>query len=439
MDEERALPLSFPGAGSRVAMLSVHTSPLAKLGGYAAGGMNVYVRETARQLGRLGFQVDIFTRDIGSEPEILLLDANVRLISLQAGPRKPVDKAESIELLPAFLHAMRSFRQLHDLHYDLLHSHYWQAGWVASLLGPRWGIPHVATFHTLGEIKNRAFAGENESEERIEAERRIVQAADGIICFSEHEQKLLNRLYGAAPDRVAVVPCGVDLRRFRPLDRADCRRTLSLDQRPLVLYVGRLEPLKGIDILIRAMARLKQSEARLLVVGGDAHASSQLRQLTRLAIALGIEDRVTFAGAVEQADLPRYYNAADVCVMPSHYESFGLVAVEAMACGTPVIASRVGGLTTTVEDGKTGYLIPWRYPEPFAEKIDLVLSNERIRDDLGRRARRSMLRFGWERVAEGLAAEYRRLWQERAAGDACHGPAAARSTLAHACSAPLGH
>jgi D-inositol-3-phosphate glycosyltransferase len=436
MDGERSLPLCFPGAGSRVAMLSVHTSPLARLGGYAAGGMNVYVRETARQLGRLGFKVDIFTRDVGSDPEILHLDANVRLISLEAGPQRHVDKAESIELLPAFLHAMRSFRQVHDLHYDLLHSHYWQAGWIASLLGPRWGIPHVATFHTLGEIKNRAFAGENESQQRIEAERRIVQTADGIVCFSEHERKLLNSLYGADLDRVAVVPCGVDLRRFRPLDQAECRSSLNLDRRPVVLYVGRLEPLKGIDILIRAMARLNHSAARLIVVGGDAHAAPQVRRLTRLAAELGIKDRVTFAGAVEQSDLPRYYNAADVCVMPSHYESFGLVAVEAMACGTPVIASRVGGLTTTIEDGKTGYLMPWRHPEPFAEKIDLVLSSAQLRDDLGRRARRSMLRFSWERVAQGLAAEYRRLWQERAAGDACHGSG---STLAHACSAPLGH
>jgi D-inositol-3-phosphate glycosyltransferase len=400
--------------------------------------MNVYVRETARQLARLGFKVDIFTRDVGTEPEVLQLDANVRLISLQAGPRRPVDKTESIELLPAFLHAMRSFRQLHDLHYDLLHSHYWQAGWVASLLGPRWGIPHVATFHTLGEVKNRALASENESEQRIEAERRIVQAADGIVCFSEHERRLLDSLYDADPDRVAVVPCGVDLHRFRPLNQTECRRTLGLDQRPIVLYVGRLEPLKGVDILVQAMSLLTRSDAQLLIVGGDTHAASELRQLNRLARSLGLEDRISFAGAVEQSTLPLYYNAADVCVMPSHYESFGLVAVESMACGTPVIGSRVGGLATTVGDGKTGYLIPWRLPKPFAEKIDLVLSDEQLRGNLGRRARRSMAQFSWECVAQGLAAEYRRLWQERAAGDACHGPVASYSIAGHACGAPLG-
>jgi D-inositol-3-phosphate glycosyltransferase len=420
-------------------MLSVHTSPLARLGGYAAGGMNVYVRETARQLSRLGYQIDVFTRDAGSEPEVLHLDTNVRLISLQAGPPRPVDKAESIELLPAFLHAMRSFRQRHDLHYDLLHSHYWQAGWVASLLATRWGIPHIATFHTLGEIKNRALASENESEHRIESERRIVRGADAIVCFSEHERRLLGSLYGADPDRVAVVPCGVDLYRFRPLDRGECRRSLNLDARPLVLYVGRLEPLKGLDILIRAMAQLKQSEARLLVVGGDAHSTAEQRRLSRLAHSVGLEGRITFAGAVEQSILPFYYNAADVCVMPSHYESFGLVAVEAMACGTPVIGSRVGGLATTVEDGRTGYLIPWRRPEPFAEKIDLVLSNPELRNNLGRGARQAMRGFSWQNVAQGLAAEYAHVWQQREDGEACHGPAASGSVAAHACGAPLGH
>ena len=431
------LPLAFPGAGTRIATLSVHTSPLARLGGYAAGGMNVYVRETARQLGRLGYSVDIFTRDDGSQPAVLELEPGVRLISLQAGPRGPVAKEETIELLPEFLNAMRRFRQVHGLHYDMLHSHYYQAGWVASLLAPRWGIPHVAMFHTLGEVKNRALLSENETELRIAIERRITQAADRVICFSEHERQVLTSLYGAASERVAVIPCGVDLDRFRPLDRDACRLALGFGAGPIVLYVGRLEPLKGIDILVEAIAQLEQVDARLLIVGGDNQAAPEVRQLRRLAVSLGVERRIQFVGAVEQAELPRYYNAADVCVMPSYYESFGLVAVEAMACGTPVIGSRVGGLATTIEDGETGYLIPWRCPEPFAERIDLVLSNDELRRNLGRSARRSMRRFSWERVSRGLAAEYARVWQERASGDPCHGssPASASSASPHtACS-----
>lgn len=414
-------PLIFPGAGTRIATLSVHTSPLARLGGYAAGGMNVYVRETARRLGRLGYSIDIFTRDDGSQPPVLALEPNARLISLEAGPREPVAKSESIELLPAFLHAMRSFRQHHDLHYDLLQSHYWQAGWVASLLAPRWGIPHVATFHTLGEVKNRALLSENETEQRISAERRIAQTADRVICFSEHERQVLTSVYGSAPDHVEVIPCGVDLQRFQPLDNAECRQALGLGSVPIVLYVGRLEALKGIDILVLAMAQLERSDAQLLIVGGDSQAEAEVRDLKQLAASLGIESRVRFVGAVEQSELPRYYNAADVCVMPSYYESFGLVAVEAMACGTPVIGSRVGGLATTIEDGETGYLIPWRCPEPFAERIDLILSNGELRRNLSRSARRSMMRFGWDGVARDLAAEYAQVWQERAFGYACHG------------------
>ncbi len=414
-------PLTFPGAGTRIAMISVHTSPLARLGGYAAGGLNVYVRETALRLGRLGYSVDIYTRDDGTQPPTVSLGRGVRLLSIEAGPRQPVSKERSAALLPAFLHAMRQFRQQHDLHYDLLHSHYWHAGWVASLLAPRWGIPHVAMFHTLGEVKNRAHFSEHETDERIDAERRIAQSADRIICFGEHERQVLTGFYGAAPERVEIIPCGVNLRRFRPLRKEQARRSLGLGSEPVVLYVGRLEPLKGVDILIQAMAQLERRQARLLIVGGDEQAAAEVERLQALAAALDIAERIRFVGSVEQDKLAVYYNAADVCVMPSYYESFGLVAVEAMACGTPVVASRVGGLATTVQDGETGYLIPWRCPEPFAERIDLILSNDELRANLGRSARQAMQRFGWDRVTRALAAEYAHVWSERAAGAACHG------------------
>ena len=413
-------PISLPGAGARIAMLSVHTSPLARPGGYAAGGMNVYIRETARHLARLGYSVDVFTRDDGSRPEVVSLGRGARLVSVVAGPRQPLQKERIPGCLPEFLNGMRSFRQRHDLHYDLLHSHYWHAGWVASLLGPRWGAPHVTMFHTLGEVKNRARLSEHEPDLRIEAEQRIAQSADRIICAGEHERQVLVNLYGADPDRTAVVPCGVDLRRFRPLDRDTCRRTLGLGDAPIVLFVGRVEPLKGIDILVEAMAQLERRDARLLVVGGDAQAAGEVHRLQARAAALGIDDRVTFIGAVEQAQLPCYYNAADVCAVPSFYESFGMVAVESMACGTPVIASRVGGLATTIRDGETSYLIPWRCPEPFAERIDLLIENDELRRNLGRAARRAMYRFGWPKIAAALAAEYTRLWTEHAGGATCH-------------------
>ena len=425
-------PIALPGAGARIAMISVHTSPLARPGGYGAGGMNVYIRETACHLARLGYSVDVFTRDDGSQPAIVSLGPRARVLSIAAGPRQPIPKEHVPDHLPAFLHAMRTFRQQHDLHYDLLHSHYWHAGWVAGLLGPRWGAPHVTMFHTLGKVKNRARLSEHEPDLRIEAETRIAQSADRIICAGEHERQVLVDLYGADAGRTAIVPCGVDLRRFRPMDRDACRRALGLGDAPLVLFVGRVEPLKGIDILVEAMAQLERTDAKLLIVGGDAQAAPEIARLNARAAALGVAGRIVALGAVDQSQLPSYYNAADVCVVPSFYESFGMVAVESMACGTPVIASRVGGLATTIRDGETSYLIPWRCPEPFAERIDLLIENDELRRNFGRAARRGVHRFGWPRIAAALAAEYTRLWTERAEGMTCHALSPYEHTLCEA-------
>lgn len=417
----KAQAVALPGAGARIAMISVHTSPLALPGSYAAGGMNVYIRETAKHLARLGYTVDIFTRDDGSCPTITSVAPGVRLVSLTAGPRRPIPKEQVPEHLPEFVHALRSFRQYQDLHYDLIHSHYWHAGWVARLLAPRWGVPHVTMFHTLGEVKNRARLSELEPDERIDSERRIVSEVNRIVCAGEHERRLLVELYDADPQRVAVVPCGVDLRRFRPLNQQAARKALGLSDDPLVLFVGRVEPLKGIDILVEAMAMIERRDARLLVVGGDDQAAGEVSRLRARAEQLRLDGRIRFVGAVEQSRLPTYYNAADVCVVPSFYESFGLVAVEAMACGVPVVASRVGGLTGTIRDGETGYLIPWRCPEPFAERIDLLLENDELRRNLGKAAHQATRGYGWRGVASRLAAEYTRLWQEQAYGVACHG------------------
>lgn len=429
-------PISLPGAAARIAMVSVHTSPTARPGGEAAGGMNVYIREISRHLARLGYEVDIFTRADGTLPELQPLDDGVRLIAVPAGPLAPIAKDEVQAYLPEFLHGMRRFRQQHDLHYDLIHSHYWHAGWIAMLLAPRWGVPHVSMFHTLGDVKNRARSSEHEPERRIAAERRIACSADRVICATEHERNLLMRLYGAEPERTAVIPCGVDVQRFRPLDRRCCRARLGLGPEPLVLYAGRVEPLKGIDILVDAMALLQQPDARLLVVGGDSEAAAEIERLRAQAASLGIVSRVTFVGAVDQSLLPLYYSAADICVVPSYYESFGLVAVEAMACGVPVVASHVGGLATTVRDAETGYLIPWRCPAPFAERIELLLENDELRGNIGRAAHEAMQRFSWPKVTAALAAEYTRLWQEAASGHACHGASgAALRAQHHACEA----
>ena len=398
----------------RVAMISYHTSPLAPLGGSDTGGMNVYVRQLSRELGQRGFLVDVFTRrQDASTPEVIEDGENVRVVHLEAGPRRPVDKGRLHQYLDQFEENMIRFASAAGLTYDLLHSHYWLSGRVALRLQERWGLPHVTMFHTLGEVKNRARVTEHEAPLRIQVEHRLATQADRIVCASQHEKHLLARLYDADPERVAVVPCGVDLDLFRPQDKEAARRALGYRDERIILFVGRIEPLKGIDILINAAAQLgEESDFHVLIVGGDRRSRQQVSHLQELASDLGIGERVCFLGAVDHEQLPLYYNAADVCVVPSYYESFGLVALEAMACGTPVVASRVGGLTGTVRDGETGYLISWRCPEPFAERLELLLGNEALRRRFGEAAREVVERYRWANVAEAMVALYRELLGE---------------------------
>jgi D-inositol-3-phosphate glycosyltransferase len=395
----------------RVAMISYHTSPLARLGGSETGGMNVYVRQLSRELGQRGFPVDVFTRrQDASTPDIVEDGENVRVVHLEAGPRQPVDKGRLHQHLDEFEESLVRFASEQGLTYDLLHSHYWFSGWVALRLQERWDLPHVTMFHTLGEVKNRARVTEHEAPLRIQVEHRLARQADRIVCASQHEKHLLVRLYDADPERIAVVPCGVDLDLFRPQDKEAARRALGYYDERIILFVGRIEPLKGIDILINAAAQLgEESDFHVLIVGGDRRSRQQVSRLQELASDLGIGERVWFLGAVDHEQLPLYYNAADVCVVPSYYESFGLVALEAMACGTPVVASRVGGLTGTVRDGETGYLISWRCPEPFAERLELLLGNEALRRRFGEAAREVVERYRWANVAEAVVGLYQEL------------------------------
>jgi D-inositol-3-phosphate glycosyltransferase len=265
-------------------------------------------------------------------------------------------------------------------------------------------------FHTLGEVKNRASLSENETELRISSEARIIAGADRVICATEQERDFVRQLYAADPTKLAVIPLGVDLDRFRPADKDSARAALGLKDERIILFVGRIEPLKGVDILINAAAMLESDvDCSVLIVGGDESSTAQLKTLRDLARERGIEHRVAFAGAVDHDKLPLYYNAADVCVVPSHYESFGLVAVEAMASGVPVVASRVGGLAGTVKDGETGYLVPWLCPEPFAERIEMLLENESLRRNLGEAARDAVSRYRWENVATAVLQVYAEL------------------------------
>ncbi len=391
----------------RIAQVSAHTSPLAPLGGRETGGMNVYVLELSRELARLGYEVDIFTRRDGELPRVEQVAPNLRLIRIDAGPAQPIEKEEIVACLPEFARNMRQFVTEQPGGYDLIHSHYWQSGWAGTILAREFDLPQVVMFHTLGEVKNRARFGEEEPKLRIRHERTIARRATAIVTASDHERLLLERYYGADPAKMHTVPCGIDLDLFQPRDRAAARAKLGLDAAaPVLLWVGRLEKLKGVEILVDAVAQLERRDVTLLIVGGDARAHELKGELQAQAASAGIAANVRFEGAVAHDSLPDYYSAADVCVVPSYYESFGLVAVEAMACGTPVVASRVGGLVSTVTDGVTGYLIPWRCPEPFAEKLDVLLGNPELRANFSRAAQRSVERFRWSTVGLRIADVY---------------------------------
>jgi D-inositol-3-phosphate glycosyltransferase len=402
---------------TRIAMLSYHSSPLASLGGAKAGGMNLYVRRVAEQLAARGLLVDVFTRrDDPDAAAVVEMAPGARLVHIAAGPAQPLDTDDLFPLVDRFVDGVEAFRASEDVSYDLLHSHYWLSAVAGERLAERWDVPKVAMFHTLGDVKLRARASETEPQTRLDAERELVHSVDRIVVATEHERQLLRQLYRVERSRVVVIPQGVDTDQFQPRDQSEARRELDLPEDGKVLVaVGRVEPLKGFDILIRALAEMtERASVTLVIVGGDARAAAEFARLTAIAEEVGVSSQVRFVGATDHQRVAYYYNAADVVVVPSFYESFGLVALEALASGVPVVASRVGGLTSTVADGRNGYLIPWRCPEPFAEKIDLLLANPPLRLALGRAGVSAVERYSWANVATALL----RLYEEMLGGDA---------------------
>ncbi len=405
----------------RVAMLSVHTCPLATLGGKETGGMNVYVRDLSRELGRRGIAVDVFTRSQNPDiPRIsTALGPNGRVIHVPAGPQRPYDKYKIADHLPEFVDDVLDFARREGLHYDVLHSHYWLSGLAARKLRQAWGTPIVQMFHTLGQMKNMIAAGpqEYEPEQRIDAEAEIMGFADRLVAATPLERAQMVWLYGADPQKIAVVPPGVDLELFRPAPQREAREVLGLPQeRCVILFVGRIEPLKGIDTLLRAIALIApdmpcwQEALSVSIIGGapgagiatEGRVNAELARLEELRAELGIEELVTFLGAKDQDRLVYYYSAAELVVVPSHYESFGMVALEAMACGTPVVASKVGGLAYNVQDGQTGFLVPNGDAEALAAKIQRLLTDQELNDKLGRQAAAWAGRYGWPVVADQI-------------------------------------
>ncbi len=399
-------------------MLSAHTSPLAALGGKETGGMNVYVRELSRVLAERGWAVDVFTRrqDEGVPPLGVREAYGYRTIHVPAGPAGPVDRREVFKYLPEFVDGVRRYEHEQGASYSLVHSHYWLSGWVARELVSEWQVPIVHMFHTLGRMKDSvAEEGTSEAGNRADVEQEILEYADRIVAATPLDRQQMMNHYAVDESRIVVIPCGVNLDLFHPMPQADARRHLGLPpDRRLLLFVGRLDPVKGLRVLLEAMCDLTRSlrpcgaeDISLAVIGGDREdhleaLMTDLDCLTEIRHELGLDDLVVFVGSRAQEELAYYYAAADACVMPSLYESFGMVALEAMACGTPVIASRVGGLTYTVRDGETGYLVPEKDPKALAQKLELVLTDRRLRQRLGHRAARVAQTYGWESIVDDV-------------------------------------
>jgi len=414
----------------RVAMISVHTSPLATLGGKEAGGMNVYVRDLSRELALRGMAVDVFTRQQSPDaPRVREFAPNARVVHLPAGPPAPYDKHQLFQHLPEFTQALARFAEQERVSYSLLHSHYWLSGWVAHELRRLWPIPLVHMFHTLGHMKNAVAASpqELETDLRIRTEGQIMHWADCLVAASPLEKAQMAWLYGADPAKIRVIPAGVDTERFRPIPAEVAKAHIGIPQeRKLILFVGRIEPLKGIETLFRAIAILAKEtpcfcdNICVSIIGGEgedteATRSAEEERLRELREQLELRDLVTFLGSKDQDALPYYYSAAYVVVVPSYYESFGMVAVEAMACGVPVIASKAGGLMYTIQDGLTGLLFLSNSPAALAEKLCMLLDEPELRDKMGENARQWAQRFAWPNIADQIVALYGELLSRRAA------------------------
>ncbi|HEY97266.1 MAG TPA: glycosyltransferase family 1 protein [Dehalococcoidia bacterium] len=390
----------------RIAMLSVHSCPVGNLGAKDTGGMSVYIRELARELCHQGHTVDVFTRvHDPADPQIIDLGEGARLIHIKAGQEMDIHKLALYSYLPDFACNMERYRKDNDLEYDLVFSHYWLSCWVGKYLQIWWHVPHVTMFHTMGAIKNGIGIGEEEPELRIVTEREAVQDSHRIIASTEREKEDIIRYYGAIPDKIGVVPCGVNRELFQIMDKQEARLKLDLDDEKILLFVGRIDPLKGVEQLLKAVSRLKDTaNPRLIIIGGDDDDNDAIKRLKEITEEMDLIDRVAFKGMIKHKELPLYYNAADVTVVPSYYESFGLVALESLACGIPVVAADVGDMRNIIRQGETGYVLPHNNPEGLADKISTILSgtgNIKAAPVI----RESIKRYDWSNIAGAIARE----------------------------------
>ncbi|MFI5958238.1 D-inositol-3-phosphate glycosyltransferase [Cryptosporangium sp. NPDC051539] len=409
----------------RVATITLHTSPLDQPGTGDAGGLNVYVAEVSRRLAAAGVEIEIFTRATSSDlPPVVEMAPGVLVRHVPAGPYEGLPRDELPGQLCAFSGAVLEAEAHQEPGwYDLVHSHYWLSGQVGSLARMRWGVPLVHSAHTLAKVKNAALALGDKPEPagRVLGEEQVVADSDLLVANTPAEAGQLVELYGADPERVSTVAPGVDLARFQPGDRRVARRRFGLpEDGTVLLFVGRIQPLKAPDILVRAAADLVASDPSLrqsltvVVCGGaSGNGMGEPAALRRLASSLGVADLVRFLKPLPPDELGQLYRAADVTVVPSHNESFGLVAVESQACGTPVVAAAVGGLRTAVADGQSGVLVPSHDPADYATVLRRLIAEQRYRAKLGHGGVQHAAMFSWQRTADGLLDGYRAAMRSR--------------------------
>lgn len=404
----------------RVAVIAYHSSPLIEPGVGDAGGMTVYIREVARVLARLGMRTDVFTRSVTGAVEVTDIFPAVRVIAIPAGPVGPVPKNDLVGHVSAFAENIATFAANEALDYELIHSHYWQSGLAGAELVDRWDIPLVHSNHTLAKVKNTFLApGDSpESSIRLDGESSVIGSADILIASTDEEWQHLSCLYGASHDRIKTIYPGVDHGLFSPGSRAQARSELGVGDEAILAFVGRVQPLKGLDLAVRALEQLVSAldrDVRLVVVGGASgpQGEVELGALSSLAEELGISDHIRFDGPQPHDRTPTYYRAADALVVCSYSESFGLSALEAHACGIPVVGTDVGGLRHIVRDDGSGFLIGSRDPSEFAARLKTLLSDPEVHAAFSRSALAMSASFTWDRTGRQLADLYECLIRER--------------------------
>ncbi len=387
-----------------IAMLSVHSCPMGRLGTSDTGGMSVYIMELTRELARRGHHIDIFTRAHDPSHETVIdIEANARLVHLPAGDTG-IHKLALYPHLADFACQVEQFRKSETGGYDLIFSHYWLSGIAGDILEYWWNKPHMLMYHTVAAAKNAAGFGDEEPDLRVETERNLALKCNRIIAATPGEKQMMLGCWDIPEAKIGVVPCGVNPQRFQIMNKAECRQKLGLAGKHVILYVGRIDPAKGIDRLVEATSLLKDPFLTLVIAGGDDLGKPEMERLKQLVEARAISGQVLFAGLIDQEDLSAYYNAADVTVIPSYYESFGLVALESISCGTPVIMTRVGGAEEVIIDGRNGCLVSRNDPAMLADGIKKVLRNGQLWNQ--ENVRQTAAAYNWSHIAEKMMAEF---------------------------------